>query len=323
MLSEILFASVNPVRQARPDRAPGISVSQLYPCPYRLLLVHEGRAFEGEIDPRSQLNMEDGWDQEEQSVKRLRRASIHIIDRQARVTIGNSTIPGQIDGTVVLQGKKHLWEHKAWDREPFHEFVSTGLSTYPGVKAQINGYMIGMKLDSTNVFVKCKGSNDYHDIIVGLDLDFIAPIIEWADKIRSEDWKPKPEECKYCAHCYSNCFGAILDFSKITELTAVEAVDKWIQGNYMSKVGEMMIEEARGHFLGIKDKYGSILVPPTINLTQDMHIVNGSKSKIEIKKIVQHRWNIDRYKIMQEFGPEGLLKVAEQKDIETFRFREV
>jgi len=318
MLSEVLFASVQTKREREEGRAPGLSISQLFPCPYRLYKVHMGEIQEKELEPRQVLNMADGWDVEEQSVRRLAGAGVLIKDRQAKVRIGKSGIPGSIDGTFTLNGKKRLWEHKAWGENSFGQFLWKGLDTFPGAKAQINGYMVGMNLDEADFFVKKKDNNDYFDKLYRLDEKFIIPIIEWADRIRLEGWVPEPRPCEYCTYCGLDCFGKILDFSWIGEADAHEMVVKWKQGDKLVKVGEMFRDGARAYFVGEKDKYDNVITEGIIG-DRDLLLVED----LEVKKITQHRFGVSKQKVMEVFGPEGLVQVGEEKEVVQYRIREV
>ena len=315
MLSEILMASVGTKREEKPDRIPGITCSQLFPCPYRLYKMHIGEVWEEELTPQRVLNMRDGWYQESQSIELLKEmAGIRIGDRQASVMVGKSNIPGHIDGTVVLDGKKRLWEHKAWNSSSFGWFVSKGIDYYPGQKAQVNAYLLGMQLDECIFFVKNKDNNDYCDSLVPLDKEFVLPIIEWADAIRLEGWTPKPKLCKYCAWCDMRCFGQIVDFSWIKEAKAPEMAEKWKQGDKLAKVGEMMKDEARTYFVGnVKEGVEGIIGNKDLLLVEDL----------KIQKIIQHRFDISRQRIIEEFGPVGLVKVGVERDIVTYRIQEV
>lgn len=321
MLSEILFAAVGTEREEKPDRIPGISCSALFPCPYRLYKVHIGETWREELTPRDILNMEDGWDQEEQTVRRLwEKAKIEILSRtpeKRRVRIGESKIPGSCDGTVFLNGKEYLWEHKAMNENSFWAFLKWGLQARPDVKAQVNGYMLGKKLDEAIIMAKYKDGNDYSDIVEPLDKKFIIPIIEWADKIRIEGWVPEPKLCEYCAHCGLRCFGEVLDFSWIIEAKAPEMAEKWRQGDKLVKVGDMLKDEARTYFVGKKDKDGDMLAEGIIG-DKDVLLCEGLK----IQRIIQHRWDISRKSIIDEFGTDGFFKVARQNDITTYRIGE-
>ena len=316
MLSEVMLTTISSRgRQPRPDKVPGISCSSLFPCPYFLYQVHTGKTWKQELTPQQLLQLEDGWDQEEQSIRRLKEiVGVEVKDRQKHITVGRSNIPGHIDGTVTFNNKKRLWEHKAWSSNTFDWFVSKGIEFRPGEKAQINSYMLGMGLDECIFFIKRKESNDYFDTIVKLDKDYILPIIEWADKIRLDGWKPEPQLTKWCGYCRLDCFGQVVDFSWIKEKSSSEMAEKWKQGKRLSDVGGMLIEEARTFFIGSKDKKIKGLIGD-----ESILLVDGLK----IMKIISHRFDIRKELVIKEFGPEALYKVGEEKDITTYRITEV
>lgn len=318
MLSEVLFTYTDGHRQPRGDRVPGLSCSQLFPCPYYLYKVSTGEVWEREVTAQQLLNMEDGWNAEEQSVRRLGRAGIKIYSRQMKVRIGKSGVPGTIDGLVDANGKTYLWEHKAWNENNFRIFKNFGLEKFPGQRTQVQAYMVGTGLDACDFYVKYKDNNDYHDIVEDLDLDYIMPTIEWCDRIRIDKWVPEPKECKWCAYCGFKCFGDIIDFSWISTADATEMAEKWVKGDKLSKVGEMLKDEARTYFLGKTDKRGIVLAEGIIG-DKDLLLVGT----LQIKKVIMHRFDINKEKILEFFGPEGLMKVGEEKDITTYRFREM
>lgn len=314
MLSELLMDTVQVKgNRPKPDRPPGISCSSLFPCPYFLYRVHIGRAREETLTGQQILNMDDGWDAEEQSVRRLKDIlGVNIKDRQAHVTVGRSSIPGHIDGTVT-EDKKRLWEHKAWGSSRYDWFVSKGIEAYPGEKTQVNAYMLGMGLDECVFFVKKKESNDYHSPIVKLDKTYILPILDWADRIRLEGWIPEPQLTKRCSHCGINCFGQVMDFSWIKEANSSEMAKKWLQGKKLVDVGGMLMEEARTVFVGTKDGKVKGLIGD-----EDLLLVDG----IKVLKVTSRRFDIRRDLVLKEFGPEGLYKVGEDKTVVSYRITE-
>jgi len=315
MLSEVLMAAAPTQRDTKAGKASGLSISQLFPCPYRLYKVHVGEYWDKEITPQQYYNMSDGWDQEEQSIKRLAKAGIKIIDRQKKVRIGKSEVPGSIDGAFILNGKRRIWEHKAYssDSDALWTLRLLGFDHLPNQKAQIQGYMLGDGSSEGVFFVKVKDNNSYYDLLVQLDRPFIEEIIEWCDKIRLEGWKPEPKKCKWCAHCGLDCFGKTLDFSWMKDATAREMAEKWIEGDKYEKVGSMLKAEARAYFVGDrKAEVEGIIGDRELLVVEDL---------LEVKKIVQHRFDISKRKVLEEFGPEGLLKVGEEKDIVQYRFR--
>jgi len=317
MLSELMFAGTKVEKKT--NREPGISGSSLYPCPYRLYQVHIGTEFYDEPTPQRILNMEDGWDQEEQTVRRLwEKCKVKIEDRQSQVYLGKSKVPGHIDGTITLNGTKRLWEHKAWSSDAFDDFTRWGLKYRPQEYSQINGYMVGMSLEETDFMVKKKETNDYYDIIFPLDLDFINPIITWCDMIRLDGWKPEPKECKWCRFCGLHCFDAPIDFSWMEIADAEDIVAKWKKGKAFKEGGELLMEEARAYLVGVKDKSGFWLKKGIIGDKELLRV-----GDLEIRKITSRRFDIDKGKILDFYGPDGLSKVGSENIIESYRIREV
>jgi len=318
ILSEAIFASK--LNKQKSSRAPGIYCSGLFPCPYRLYKSYIGEALYEEPGPTQILNMEDGWGQEEKTIVRLKKAGIVVGDRQGSVLLGRSKIPGHIDGTVVLNGEKYLWEHKAWNLRSFSSFKVHGLKDFPNVYAQVQAYMKGMGLKKAFVQVIHKDSNDYWDIVVELDDDYISEIIEWADRIKIDKWVPEPEKIPECRFCGAGCFEPALDFSSVGSASAEEMVEKWAEGKRYKDIGEMLEQEARDYFVGKKDKItGRVLVEGIIG-NRELLVVDD---ELEIKKIIIHRFDPDKGKILAEFGPEGLMKVCTEKEITSYRFRVV
>jgi len=321
MLSEILEAWA-PQLQKQNKHAGGISASSLYPCPHRLYLVHTGEFMRqrGAFTPQQLLNMADGNDQEEQSVRRLKSAGIEIIDRQNRITIGESKVPGAYDGAFVLNNRKYLWEHKAYDQNTEAvQFVQMwGMDRLPAQRAQTNAYMLGAGLEWCDFFIKVKNNNNYIDLPYKIDRPFIDEIVNWCDKIRLEDWKPEPVECKWCRTCGVGCFGDAPDLSWIGEATDAEAVDKWIKGKQFVNIGKMMQEEADAVLIGIRNKEGGFIKKGLIG-DKDVLVLPG----LQISRMTSHRFDIDKSLILEEFGPEGLMKVGRGHEITSYRHKEL
>jgi hypothetical protein len=317
MLSEVLEAAAPVKREVRSDRQPGISMSSLFPCPYRLYKVHIGQYWGEDITPQQYYNMADGWDQEEQSVKRLAKAGVKVIDRQKKVKVGRSGVPGTMDGAVVVNGIRYVWEHKAYDdkSESLWEMRTLGFDGMPSQKAQTNGYMLGDGSEHACFFVKVKNNNTYEDRRIGIDLSFIKQIVSWCDSIRLDNWVPVPQRRKWCSQCNVGCFDPVLDFSKLGVAHAPEMAERWLQGDKLEKVGEMMKKEARAFFVGSeKDEIEGIIGDRDSLIVDDL---------IEIKKIVSRRFDVSKQKVLEVFGPDGLIKVGENKEITQYRFNPI
>ena len=318
MLSELIFASTPTKREEKSDRVPGISMSSLFPCAYRMYKVHRGEFWNEELEPQQVLNMEDGWTQENQAVERLERAGVEVKSRQIQVRVGKSNTPGRPDGIVSLKGEEYLWEFKAMNSNRYVEFTRWGLASFINYKAQVQGYLLGLGLERCCFQAKDKDNNNYHDIIERLDKDFISPIVEWCDKIRLEAWVPEPVQSKYCTQCGLDCFGKMVDLSWMDTKDELEMAQQWIKGKKFRDGGTAMMEESRDYFIGIKDKYGNWIRQGLIGDKDELRA-----SGIEIRKITQHRFDINKSKIIEEFGAEALLKVGEENEVIQYRIREV
>jgi hypothetical protein len=311
------------------DRSPAISCSGLFPCPYQLYLAHTGEAWE-EPEPVQALNMKDGFDQEEQAVKRLKQAGIIVTNRDLKgrqVVIGRSRITGHIDGMVTLSSEPFIWEHKAMSSDRFWEFCNKGLEAMPNYYCQLQSYMLGKGVKKGILQAKNKDNNDIEDKVYNLIPEFINPIIEWADAIRLDNWIPKKEPCKWCTQCYSNCFGKVIDFSKIELTSSPEMVEKWATGKRLQEVGSGLELEAREFFVGRKDKSGNLETKGLLG-DKDTLLVEGITTdniKVEglkISKIPMHRFDISKQKVVEVFGAEALSKVGEEKEIIAYRIEE-
>ena len=109
MLSEAVLAhydyKVEKDRKKRDKKRQeelGLSVSGISTCPYATYIGYRG------MDRQSReavelMRMEDGWYQEAQAVERLERAGVKVYDRQNRIYMGKSRVPGSFDGKVDLK----------------------------------------------------------------------------------------------------------------------------------------------------------------------------------------------------------------------------
>ena len=320
MLSEILYASAKQQQEGRSRHALGISCSSLFPCPYRLRLVHENRMPKQEWTSQQILNADDGWWQEEQSVRRLAAAGVQIVDRQTNVTVGRSHVPGSYDGAFTLVGTRYLWEHKAYDSQSqaIQFLQQYGMNKLPSQKAQTNGYMLGGGFEWCDFFVKVKNNNSYIDVAYQIDRPFILEIVEWCDKIRLDNWKPEPEKCKWCGLCGHDCFEEEPDFSWIASADEAEMVEKWKKGKSYTEMGELMMKEADQVFIGVKNRQGKIVVPGLIG-DKDVLMMPG----LQIIKNQFNRFEIDKSLVLKHYGAEGLALTGVDKPVTQYRHKEV
>jgi len=317
MLSEVLLSS-----KPKQRVGGGLSISGLFPCPYSLYRTYLGGDLE-EVTAQQEMLMDDGKWQEEQTVQRLKLMGVIVKDRQRRVTIGKANTPGHIDGVTELDGVSRLFEHKAMSWERFSYLKQRGLGAFPTYKAQVQGYMLGLReqgflINEADFFAKHKDSCEPYDFIEEFNERYILEIVSWVDAIILESWVPKPALSKLCAYCGLDCFKTVIDMSWIATASAPEMVEKWKQGKAYQNVGKMLEDEAREYFIGYKDKVTGSWTEGLIG-DRDVLMVED----LEIKRIIQHRFDVKREKVLEVYGAEGLMKVGEEKDIISYRVREV
>jgi len=312
MLSNILLAGPNRPRTS----TKGISVSGLYPCPHAIYKIWLGGSAD-EITPQQEMLMDDGKWQEEQTVQRLASRGIKIENRQMEVVVGKAMIRGHIDGLVTLNGTTRLFEHKAMGYDRFSLLKQRRLEAFPGYRTQVQVYMLGLEVGECDFFAKHKDSCEPWDFIEPFDKVYAQQIVDWTDSIVLDKWEPQPELCPLCARCGFDCFGAILDMSGVKEASAPDMVEKWKKGKALVDVGEMLLDESRAFFIGKKDKNGNVLVEGIIGDNEVLLVED-----LEIKRVILHRFDVSKAKIVELFGPEALLKVSEEKDVVTYRIRE-
>jgi hypothetical protein len=282
-----------------------------------MYLVHTGDYNRQRGNPTAQeiLNMDDGWDQEEQSVRRLAAAGIRVEDRQFTVSLGKSRIPGHGDGTVTYGETKYVWEHKAYDANAMALMTleREGFDALPNQKSQINGYMLGLGLDKGIFFVKVKNTNDYVDVVVKRDDAFIGEIVGNCDRIKLGGWVPEPKKCDWCSNCGVDCFGTWVDFGKIRTSSEEEVAQRWLEGDKLVKIGELMKDEARAFFVG-DEKTGieGIIGDADALVVPDV---------LEIKRIRVRRFDVKKELVLERFGPEALALVGEETNSTQYRFK--
>ena len=312
MLSEIVIAAAA-AGQGKPRT--GLSISGIFPCPWHIYKSWTGWGDLPPIEGEQILNMENGWYQEEESIKDLARAGLRIENRQLEVTVGKSKRKGHIDGTVKVQDKIHLWEHKAKSSQSFHMLKELGLSKAPDIKCQVNLYMKGLreldfKVDQAVIYLKHRETNIPYDFLVPYESDFVDMVIEWVDKIVLGSWVPPQEECLFCPTCYmqKQCFGVdFLDLSGIRSLEDSELVQKWRLGKMYQDFGKELVDSTREIF---KDKFEAS------ELGAGEILMVGP---LRVKKYIQHRQEFNKSSFIEKFGAVALLDVMESKDVPGYR----
>jgi len=316
MLSEVVIAAAKN-SQKRPQTS-NLTVSTIFPCPYNIYRSFVGWGNLPDLEGEEILNMENGWWQEEESIKNLKRAGIIIENRQLEIEVGRSKRKGHIDGTVTLD-KVRLWEHKARSMDSAQRLREVRLDRSPDIKAQVNLYMKGLResgeekfkaLDEAIIYIKPKDTNTPFDFIVPYDCDFADMVVEWVDRVILEGWKPEPKECPFCPMCYMSemCTGeTFLDFKGLGNWSNDELVRRWRLGKQYSDFGKELVEGTRSIF---KAKF------------EEKELQAGDTlmvGPLRVKKYITHKRSFVQDKFVKKFGALALLDVTEEQEYPGYR----
>ncbi len=315
MLSEVVIASA---KASQVERRPGLSISGLFPCPYYIYKSFVGWGDLPQREGEEILNMENGWFQEDESIKALKRAGIIVENRQRSVWVGKARVPGHIDGTVTVSGRAMLWEHKAKSMDASQRLKERKLDSSPDIKTQVQLYMKGLKtlgeeftnLDEADIYIKQKDTNTPFDFVVKYEPDFADMVVEWVDRVVLDKWAPEPKECLYCSRCYMRdiCRGeTILDLSGVTTWDNDELVKRWRLGKQYSDFGKELVESSRTIF---KAKFEESSLE-----AGDVLMVGP----LRVKKYVAHKRAFNQVKFIEKFGALALLDVTEEQEIPGYR----
>jgi len=300
----------------------GLRCSGLWPCAYRLYLINSNSMPERLPSGLELLNMEDGWWEEEQAVARLARAGIEVKNRGRELVVGKSKIPGHIDGELFLNSEEILWEHKAMNSDRSEIFRSKGIIAFIDYYTQTQAYMLGLGITKGIVQVKNKETNEPIDRPVKLNLEYITPIIEWADAIVLDNWIPESKETEYCKSCPVGCFmdqGIKLDFSNVDSITANNLVESFVKGKQMEDAGKYLQDQVREVLIGLKDEKTKKIIRQGMIGDKEELRVDGDKNYLQVKKIPQRRSEINKVKLLDLIGADKLIELTEYTDIDTYR----
>jgi len=152
-------------------------------------------------------------------IKDLRDIGVDIRASQNRVNFGKH-FSGSVDG-IIYSGlpespsKKHVAEFKTHSKKSFDDLEKSGLQkSKPLHYAQMQVYMLGMKIDRSFYLAVCKDDDRIYYERVKLDKAFAESLVEKGHRITMSDRLPPPMstdqtwyECKFCpAHDF--CFGS-------------------------------------------------------------------------------------------------------------------
>lgn len=171
-------------------------------------------AVQEKFDGRMLRLFKRGQDEEARFADSLRVAGITITRDQERVDFG-CHVSGSIDG--VAQGlpqsvKPHLAEMKTHSKKSFDDLNNKGVQvSKPMHYAQMQTYMLGLKLDRALYCAVCKDDDRLYFERVRLDKAFAQGVVDRAKRVALADNAPDPistrpdwYQCKFCP-AYAMC----------------------------------------------------------------------------------------------------------------------
>lgn len=154
-----------------------------------------------------------GHDEEQRIINDLRMIGIDIHStggNQSQVSFG-CHVSGSIDGIInsgvpTAPQKKHIAEFKTHSKKSFDDLEKNGVEkSKPIHYAQMQVYMLGMKIDRALYYAVCKDDDRIYTERVRLDRDYAQKLVDRAKRIALEDRLPEPIstdptwfECRFC-----------------------------------------------------------------------------------------------------------------------------
>lgn len=313
MLAEAVVAGADKLKGFQSGK---ISPSIVSPCATRTY-----KNWKKEREPATGvelLRMNDGHYQEQEMVDDLVRAGFKINrwrDREGKsISLHIAGIMVcHIDGTIYVENKWHLLECKAMSLDRYTKFKQRGFDAEPGIRSQVQPYLISDELqsegvDSGFIYSKHKDTCRPFDLYFELDKSYANSLVEQVRKLL-EGWTPKPERCSLCPACRFKleCWGAeVIDFTGVHTASLPEMVAQWKTGTAHRQFGKELVEEARAAFeIELGDK-------PVVFIDD-----------LKCLRVTPTRGGISEAKFVEKYGAAALAGVWEERKIPQMRVQEV
>ena len=151
-----------------------------------------------------------GHNEEANILRDLRSIGVDVRASQNKVDFGKH-FGGSVDG-IIYSGlpespnKVHLAEFKTHSKKSFDDLVKNGMQkSKPMHYAQMQVYMLGLKLERGFYYAVCKDNDEIHTERVKLDKEFAIKMVTKAHRITMMERLPPPlstdpswYECKFC-----------------------------------------------------------------------------------------------------------------------------
>jgi len=316
MLAQAVLAHYGS-REWRPGR---LTVTGISPCPYATYL-HYNHLDPDTPDALARLRMKNGNWQEKEILEDLRSAGFQIRFTgkfQLVLHIGQVPITGRPDGLITVNSREDVLSIKAMSLDRFTKFKQKGFEAEPRIKCQEQLYLASEELKDRAgcwIYAKHKDSCRPYDIFEEKDLSYSRPIIEATESIvlGKEEVKRPSEPIPLCSSCRHRLFcwkQELVNTSGIAAISLPEAVRMWLEGQFHLDLGKTLNGDAR---VLLKQALGD----SEILYAEDAEVI------LSVRKVLQRRSGISMPKFIEEFGPEALSKVLEEKIVEQMRILRV
>lgn len=289
-----------------------LSVTGISPCPYETY-IHYHHLDREKPEPVEKLRMKDGHWQEKEVLEDLRSAGFRMRytgANQMTVHIGKVPVTGRPDGLITVNGREDVLSIKAMSISRYTNFKKKGLEEK--IKCQEQLYLASKELRDragTWIYVKHKDTCRPADIFMEKDLSYSKPIIEAAEEIiLGNATVERPEtcllpSCRHRAFCFKE---ELLDTGGIKVVSLPEAVEMWLEGRLYLDMGKELNEGARAIFKGhLEDS--------------DILFAEYQDVTLQIKRIMQRRYEIDKGRFVEKYGASALPSVLVEKSFEQMR----
>jgi len=217
----------------------------------------------------------------------------------------NFTLTGHIDGRVRKNGKEQLLEVKSMSQYEFDRWMKEGFDGFQSYAAQITCYLKGTGLEEFLYLCKNRSSGYINrNTVVGAPADFDQIIAKlnhveecvMIGNLVERDCLPESLQCRRCFY-KSLCLPAPTEYKSVPESVLLDACEKWRQGTIMVKEGELLVAEAKEHFLSQTEASGQ----------KKWRFNELAISKVEVKESVTY----SKANLMKVFTEEQLVPAAE------------
>jgi len=258
---------------------------------------------------------EEGKKHEQWIKEELRAEDIAVTGEQMEIVLDypNFKLVGHIDGLVNdHSGETMLLEIKSMSQYEFDRWMKEGFDGFQSYAAQITCYQKALGINADGLmkiryYVKNRSSGyidkativkppaDFEEIIA--KLRHVEECVAIGTLVEAE-YLPDSLQCRRCDY-KTLCVPAPTEYKAVPESVLLDASENWRKGTVMKKEGELLIEEAKKHFLSQTETSGQ----------KKWRFNELSILKIEVKESVAY----PKSKLLEVFTAEQLKSASEIK----------